>query len=1359
MLYVFYVDTGTMLQFEMNYALESVAQLGEAIEKCTRIPQDKQVLLVSGGESLDSAARVCSYSAGTDTNPIYLFSKINTDTPPQPSINYGIDQDLKEQVEASDSMEPNYTSVVVRTQLAQQFYDMAREQTRVCEQLVHDQHLMQQGWAAVMANMEDITTNYRSVCENVKMTVSQFLLTRNESVELVENYKQDVAVLSKIPMIPALLEDWADLTLSCASSGRSSKEGSLQRETDPKCGSAESSGEGQEDPVKPSETQVESGNGGSSEPVSGISKSLLQWIDTKDRKFSIEGIAELCTRILNQIHTASFEELKLDAENVMEAVTKQELKEIKGLEERLYGLEQLMYEARRIVQEQKDMAMSFQQNQKRVSNLKDPSIFPDLCASHQRQLKVMSDNQHRLMDIRRRCTRAKEELCNNLFQRLRWVVFSENGMFESSNKLMAYLENTKRLRRTLDVIRQVHVSPEMYLKAVCEVVRRRSFSEAYLSWASDLACQLLRVHNEEVARRRDFQNQFSGHFLNSLFPGMEDMPPPFATQAPSPFDAQLPKLTLGDVHLLQEQLPELAPFIYLPDVDAITNFFLTKSVLGTTKVENKETMTQVQAGPSEPQSLQSADVSVSKPSPISIQTSAPKEVDRGFESETDTEEFEKVGQSPIKLTCSEATEEMPASPRVAGQASAVALLEVGVPEVKKLQASPSPSSSCSMHSPSLTHSHLSAQHHQQTQQEFATTEYYIDDSMPSSYTESSGAKCHHPPASELQRQLEDMNTLVALLQENLGNTRNEVERLRNHLVSAGRLVADVVAVVRGELVALRVAMGSNQEFLCQCSSELLAALERHRVAMEDGEMSRRDEAARVVQQLTIEHELEMDALKQEVKAFTDVKEEEIRQLKLELMDKDRQLNGLRADMEHRLEEEVAARALMVRDLEARISDMREQIGSMQQQIDRAETCKQQAIQEVQERLNREYKTELESLRSRYRLMATASMERSPSDSSLERIERADLIELMNHEAIVQQVRDDMEDQREAAVKAAVDQERAVFEARLEHELRLARTRSEAERQVWFNEAMRRVVDEKERQMEALRTREATLMAECQRYQETIRNLTDCSREAGGSLDSKMSGSTVWQLLDRIELLKAEKRRVEAELARERSRKTRTLSETAATDDAEESRLHMGHEMSSSVAVVQDSSGSRDAATSPDPASRNLHEDRLRDKLSQSTTTLIQQGKISIMSCNIGDAVLVVWDEEHQNYTILQESSTLYFLHTDCLDSLGLKIQSGDSPRRLYSTGEVIEKEYCHAKKAENRYRVPKGTKFYRVKVRPVQKENLLSRKPSTSNTAQRNDAQCEDEQLQRSEREKEHHSNEVSVDKTDESSSSGYLKE
>ena len=42
----------------------------------------------------------------------------------------------------------------------------------------------------------------------------------------------------------------------------------------------------------------------------------------------------------------------------------------------------------------------------------------------------------------------------------------------------------------------------------------------------------------------------------------------------------------------------------------------------------------------------------------------------------------------------------------------------------------------------------------------------------------------------------------------------------------------------------------------------------------------------------------------------------------------------------------------------------------------------------------------------------------------------------------------------------------------------------------FNEAMRHVLDDKERQLESLRTREASLVEECQRHRETIRRLTD-----------------------------------------------------------------------------------------------------------------------------------------------------------------------------------------------------------------------------------------------------------------------------
>lgn len=75
MIYIFDMNHGRMMTFDMSLGFESVRSLMSAIDRQYAIPVSSQVLLISGGETLNPTHRVCSYSAGTDTNPIFMFSR------------------------------------------------------------------------------------------------------------------------------------------------------------------------------------------------------------------------------------------------------------------------------------------------------------------------------------------------------------------------------------------------------------------------------------------------------------------------------------------------------------------------------------------------------------------------------------------------------------------------------------------------------------------------------------------------------------------------------------------------------------------------------------------------------------------------------------------------------------------------------------------------------------------------------------------------------------------------------------------------------------------------------------------------------------------------------------------------------------------------------------------------------------------------------------------------------------------------------------------------------------------------------------------------------------------------------------
>ncbi|XP_003697208.1 RB1-inducible coiled-coil protein 1 [Apis florea] len=1391
MLYIFHVDTGTTITFDIKLALQTVAQLKEAIERECGVVSAHQVLLMSGGESLEPTARVCSYSAGTDTNPIYLFSKaaIESHLPPTPSIDYGSDVDLQNQIDASLAMPATYQTLIARAQLAQQCCGLAREQTRICERLVHDQHLQQQGWAAVVANLEDITQMFQSRADLLQQSFAVYLSERQRHMELLENFNGDLGTLAKIPILPAL---------------RAQAEGLLSPDEQPS--QPEKDSEGREKVL-----------------------SLLRWISAKDNQSSLEQVAEQCSRGLEQFDERVMEALKAEVNAAIDSANKQDMKEIKGLGERLFALEQLMAQTKKLVQEQGELAQGFLQNQSRANNLGDASVLPDLCTSHRRQLLVMLQNHNKLRDIRRRCTKAKEELSVNIYHRLKWIMYVENKMMEVDGKLVMYHESLKRLRRHLEVLQQIHLAPQMYMNAVAEVVRRRTFSQAFLVWASNLACQLLTVHSEELARRREFQSKFDGHFLNTLFPGLEDTPPPFATQAPSVFDNGLPKLTAEDMESLRSQLPDLALTISSPDLNSITQFFLSKSLTSTDE-NNKE--------------KDGASMRVDVATKEQERARAPMLFDRGgFESETDTEEFEKIGQGAtdskpesfdgakqtrqkqlevgasrsVSPASSTSTNVSPLNSKVADLTNrSSSSSEPGSFHFPSLSVSERPAqlspltecaengeSSCLLHranhclpkyheAPSSTMpaeeanslspnppSSLSRsvmcdgqqQHQQQRHQlsgsggsspsvgvgptDFMATEFYMDESLPSSLSE-------HPADGQHQ-------AIVSLLQENLGNTREEVERLRSMLKTMKAVVYEALRSVRQELAVLRDRSNEEAAGFSKTTDQVREALSLYTREC-DRRLRERE------QELTVDHELEMA----DVKKMIQNREEEICGLKRSVMEKETELaeherliSTMRQKLENeqtemrelqtrlhqqleealeqaRAEKESAVKSanderfLEIASLTNSVTQCQKRIQELEESLDTARSDQKRMVKEATEKLQMEYKSELQSIRSRFKLMtASTTMESSPTDSTDSKIERPDFIELAGH--VLASASQDMK--QEKAIRTIEDERTTDCVAKLVHDLRLAT----------------QVIEEKDREMEMFRRREVALTDECKRYKSTIRRLTESEtfkseaslhkessdeqlemsqsslEEVAKNLETEKDEVEVSEskkvrleassndptccLSRRLELLENENKRLSAELQSLRESKESAEAKIEALEadkvrleielvkerprnfaDSSSSSECREKDMNASVAVVSESSARRDAATSPKPQRRcgcTTCLTHVQKKMQKTATKLTEMGHITVTSCDPGDNVLMFWDPTHGTYTLYQESTTLYFLNTDSSSELDLGSNPDESTKNTQSIVEVVDKQYCHARKSENRYRVRRGTKFYRVVVKPV----------------------------------------------------------
>lgn len=83
-------------------------------------------------------------------------------------------------------------------------HEVAKKLCSFCEGLVHDEHLQHQGWAAIMANLEDCTLSYQKLLSKFESAYSNYLQSIEDIKLKLTHLGTAVSVMAKIPLLECL---------------------------------------------------------------------------------------------------------------------------------------------------------------------------------------------------------------------------------------------------------------------------------------------------------------------------------------------------------------------------------------------------------------------------------------------------------------------------------------------------------------------------------------------------------------------------------------------------------------------------------------------------------------------------------------------------------------------------------------------------------------------------------------------------------------------------------------------------------------------------------------------------------------------------------------------------------------------------------------------------------------------------------------------------------------------------------------------------------------------------------------------------------------------------------------------------
>ncbi|XP_042905070.1 RB1-inducible coiled-coil protein 1 isoform X4 [Parasteatoda tepidariorum] len=1312
MLYVFIVSSGRMMQFEMSLAVKKVLELKNEIARRAKIPQEKQVLLCSGGEELMPDNIVGHYKgAGTDTNPIFLFSKCVTEMEPYSShLNTSAESSIESDVNDCANMQPTIATATVSIALAQRFAESASKGREECEELVHSQHLQQQGWAAVIANLEDVKEILEKRKEKFEILYQNYMTNRSSFLETIYMFPSNIELLAKIPLISKLIIDNTD-----------------------------------EDLI--------------------TNHTLLSWFVTEPREV-LEALVDKCHHLLEEYNEHTIIGINEEFERVLKNVDNPDIKEIKGIGERLTRLNAQIQDARKLEKDQIDLALKFKKFHAMIAN--DHQILPDLCKTLHGQLEIMLENHKCLREILNRCTNAKLELSGHINFRLKYIGTYEDEMYRLHTRVTLLENHIQSVMSQVESFRQVQIAPERYLKMLAEVCRRKTFSASFMKWAEDLSSQASKVYHKEIDIRKSFSSSETKNMVDNLFPGMSDVPPKFAVECPSPFDQNLPNIGKEDLEWLKINLPELSHFCEVIPVDPMPYVSQTESDsafssnvpfsrVASDSAGVSEKVHDTKELPIDKLAVPSGDFSslpseyASLPNEVFSLTSSPFEDpmlpshmqeqrtkqlqvslkgpygDQTNIADSDGEEFETVDHyrmSPVAAT-SQSAYGLRARPPSSSDVIDVNTHPKHSPRVVKARSDGDAVSPMQERLKSPDSLAIST--------DFQAAEYYIDDSMPSSYTESNATsplmrgnrmvKSHHVVVAELQRQVDEKSGALVVTKSSLENTHSNILKLHAKLSALQKFIQELHGSFRSDFSNFKA---SVTEDLCDKMAEVSQVVDHINTYI-----------GKVEQQMISDKDTAISEMKQE---FSSIESSYLRKLEVEnqkLSDAENQivyyedhLKGLRHSyeetkhekemLESELQEkkELIQRMMLEHEVEfdSFKNSVKEQLQSQELEINQLKQSLSQAILEVtklegektviekesQERHNivssmqdqhDKLKEEFHRLQVENRSVKSLQEFEKKLDDALKE-KNIYIQELENAKEELQKCKDEMEkmktnELKDLEEKLSVKHKNDLDSLRSRFKLAVSMTSLEklpsssspdfGDTEVSFNEAINSLAKEKDAIIENLRSSISVLEAKqiaLKTYLDQFRpSLSPIIGEDVITQSETGATSACARSADELFYFNKFKTDVEALLQLTDTTK-KPYQQTRSSSDSYESlrkKLKIKEEEYSGL-LSKFMSSSASISRTPCVHCSN---------------------KLSILTCEPGETVLVCYEDKLEHYIIFHLGNYLHFLHSDSIASLDLK-SPGESQRWIIGT--VTHKEFCVTKKVNNRFKLTLGTKFYRVKI-------------------------------------------------------------